>query len=434
MSYVLEGTAVVVKEMLTLRRQKTLSDATLMAMGKGFALTANLDLAKLLMKGYESAWTPNLPKIKIVAICNDAVATLVSFAYQMKSNHRQKAAMSLIVGTGTNATIPLAISKLHSRKRPKEIKVSRTRKDTQDLNIAVNTEWSINGAAVPLRDHHFITVWDEILDADSEAPGFQPFELMTAGRYLGELGRLICVDYFVNNLKIKVHALPLRLRTPHGLTTTFLGHLRPHFTVHDFIVSLQVLNTELPPPILTDIPWAIPINEKATYEAVFKKLDVHELGDISNEAALYCLRQSKIDNLAHVWKLIECEKRDRICEEDFVLAMYLVSERRKGMELPDELPLELVPPHRRRKWQWQWTQDTASILYLIGKSGESPTSFYGFSPLACMCTNNHDNFILFAKSDMFDVDFRTSECWIDSPFSISTILNFTHILLSPNLS
>ncbi|TVY87285.1 Hexokinase [Lachnellula willkommii] len=221
-------------------------EATLMSMGKGFAITSNLDLGKLLLEGYESARDPSLPPIKITAIVNDSVATLVSFAYQLRSDPKRKAAMGLIVGTGCNATIPLAISKLHPSKRPAQVKVRDDSEDSPDLKITVNTEWTINGAAPPLHELKFITPWDTILDAQGEAPGFQPFEYMTSGRYLGELGRLIVLDYFVNQLQIPATSLPTKLLQRHGLTTTFFGNLGPHLSSSEPSILKQI-ETELPP-------------------------------------------------------------------------------------------------------------------------------------------------------------------------------------------
>lgn len=217
-----------------------------MGMGKGFAITSNLDLAKQLVTGYESSRSPSLPHIKISAICNDTIATLVSFAYQLPKNPRQKAAMGLIVGTGCNATIPLALSKLHPSKLPKSVKVLSGRETDLDLKMAVNTEWTINGAAGPLHDLEFITTWDSILDSEGEAPGFQPFEYMTAGRYLGELGRLIILDYFTTYLQIPRSSLPPKLLERHGLTTTFLGNLGPHLYPREPSI-LKQLKAELPP-------------------------------------------------------------------------------------------------------------------------------------------------------------------------------------------
>ena len=215
-------------------------------MGKGFALESRLDLGKQLLHGYDLARDSSLPKITIAAIANDAVATLVGFAYQFRKNPRRKAAMGLIVGTGCNATIPLALSKLHPTKRPATVEVLNNSEAERDPKIAVNTEWTIKGAAGPLRELGFVTGWDTKLDQEGEAPGFQPFEYMTAGRYLGELGRIIIVDYFTTYLGIPVYDLPLRLRERHRLTTTFLGNLGSHLAVKEPSM-LKQLEAELPP-------------------------------------------------------------------------------------------------------------------------------------------------------------------------------------------
>jgi len=207
-------------------KQSSLSEATLMPMGKGFAITSNLDLGGHLRKGYEKHREPGLPPIKIAAISNDAVATLVSFIYQFPAAAHQKASMGLIVGTGCNATIPLKLSSLRQDKRPVSISVSPDQ-DIADVKIAVNTEWSINGTAPPLRKFGLITHWDEELDRAGEAPGFQPLEYMTAGRYLGELARLIFVDYLTKLESLPIGSLPARLHQRFGLTTTFISHFFP---------------------------------------------------------------------------------------------------------------------------------------------------------------------------------------------------------------
>lgn len=191
-------------------------------MGKGFAITSNLDLSKQLISGYTAAIAARprpLPGLKIVAITNDAVATLVAFVYQNESVATSKAAMGLIVGTGINATIPLSLSCLHPRKRPAGMPL--------DAKIVVNTEWTINGAVAPLRALNLITPWDATLDSESAAPGFQPFEYMTSGRYLGELARIVILEYLTTHLLIPRASLPHNLVTRNALTTTFLGALKP---------------------------------------------------------------------------------------------------------------------------------------------------------------------------------------------------------------
>lgn len=203
--------------------QRSVSEATLLPMGKGFTITSDLNLSHQLLKGYEEhreLWS--LPKIRIAAIANDAVATLVSFIYQFPAKPNQKAAMGLICGTGSNATIPMRLSSLHPSKRPETVSVIHGQSG-DDVRIAVNTEWSINGSAPPLRRLGLISRWDIELDQAGELPGFQPLEYMTSGRYLGELGRLIFVDYLITVLEHKEAEITPKLKKRFGLSTTFLS-------------------------------------------------------------------------------------------------------------------------------------------------------------------------------------------------------------------
>jgi hexokinase len=222
--------------------QNTLSDATIMAMGKGFAITSKLDLGTLLVNGYEKSKSSDLPSIKVTAILNDAVATLVSFIYQFQEDDNHKAAMGFICGTGTNATIPLRQSTLNPEKLPGKITV-RADDPVDDIKVAVNTEWSINGSAQPLRKLDLISKWDMQLDAEGEVPGFQPFEYMTSGRYLGELARLMFVDYIKSHFGLSDENIPTRLLQRFGLTTTFLSHYQPPHPP----TLLRKLGVEFPP-------------------------------------------------------------------------------------------------------------------------------------------------------------------------------------------
>jgi hexokinase len=206
--------------------QPSLSQANLTSMGKGFAIEANSDLGNLVKVGYEKHRATDLPSLEIVAILNDSVSTLISFIYSYEETAQRKASMGLIVGTGCNATVPLKWSCLHYSKRPKHIH-TLPGEDGSDLRIAVNTEWSINGTAPPLRDLGLISKWDEELDAAGEVPGFQPLEYMTAGRYLGELGRIIFLDFMTKVKGLDADIIPPGLKLRHSLSTTFLSHYKP---------------------------------------------------------------------------------------------------------------------------------------------------------------------------------------------------------------
>lgn len=227
--------------------QHSISDATVMTMGKGFSMSSTTSLGDLLLRGYEKSRTPDLPPLTIAAISNDSVSTLISFIYLFPESATRKASMGLILGTGCNATVPLKLSLLGASKRPASVSASASSSSLDDVRIAVNTEWSIRGTAPPLRELGLITKWDAALDTalvgPNEIAGFQPLEYMTAGRYLGELGRLMLLDYLGSVLRVDHSVLPYSLLARYALTTTFLSHFRPL----DPPALLRKLEAEFPP-------------------------------------------------------------------------------------------------------------------------------------------------------------------------------------------
>jgi hexokinase len=253
--------------------QHSLSEAALMAMGKGFVVEGNPELSPLVLDGYRKA-RGSLPPIKIAAIANDSVSTLVSFIYAHGETSTRKACMGLIVGTGCNATVPLELRLLHKSKRPQVVSLLPG-ESLDHLRIAVNTEWSINGSAPPLRDLGLVTKWDEILDRAGEIPGFQPLEYMTSGRYLGELGRLMLVDYLENILNISPTSFPPAITQRHGISTTFLSHFRPL----DPAKLVSSLNVELPPAEGGPFTWT-PEIAIALYH-ITKAIEVRAAGIVS---------------------------------------------------------------------------------------------------------------------------------------------------------
>ncbi|KAI9827229.1 MAG: hypothetical protein M1832_005367 [Thelocarpon impressellum] len=240
-------------------KQHSLDEATLMPMGKGFTIPSNSNLRELLFVGYERRAAPlaglasgarRLPALRIAAITNDTVATLASKAYTVRSWPGSRVAMGLIVGTGTNATIPM---KVRSLEPSKLAQISIPRADHGgDVDVVVNTEWTINGSAPPLRELGFVTKWDVLLDRASEAPGFQPFEYMTAGRYLGELVRLIVLDALSNELHVPVDDLPELLRQRNALPTTFLTMVA---RAEDATTLAPHLSRDLPSPASSTWKW-----------------------------------------------------------------------------------------------------------------------------------------------------------------------------------
>ncbi|GKT45278.1 hexokinase-1 [Colletotrichum spaethianum] len=245
--------------------QQSISDATVMTMGKGFSIRGDAELGPLLLRGYEKSraiddnGARRLPPIRIAAISNDSVSTLISFIYLFNESQSRKASMGLIVGTGCNATIPLRLTAMGSNKWPTNVS-TLPGESARLARIAVNTEWSIRGTAPPLRELHLVTPWDSALDTalvgPNEIAGFQPLEYMTAGRYLGELGRLILVDYLKTELGLDELSLPKDLLVRYGLTTTFLSHFKPS-DPSDPSTLLTQLETEFPTEKGASFQWTL---------------------------------------------------------------------------------------------------------------------------------------------------------------------------------
>ena len=234
-----------------------------MPMGKGFAITSNLNLREILLNGYEKhTRRPDdedepsskrrklfaLPKLRIQAITNDTVATLASLAYAVKSLPNSRVAMGIIVGTGCNATIPMKLHALHESKAR-----SVNAMDPAAVETVVNTEWTISGAALPLHELNITTKWDVELDKACARPGFQPFEYMTGGRYIGELIRLIMFDYLITIAGLSKRALPANLIQEYALTTTYISdHVARARSDQDLA---NELNQSLPPPESSEWRW-----------------------------------------------------------------------------------------------------------------------------------------------------------------------------------
>lgn len=245
--------------------QESLSEATLMPMGKGFAITSDLNLRKILLSGYERhTRRPDdedepsskrrklfaLPKLKITAITNDAVATLASLAYAVKSLPNSRVAMGIIVGTGCNATIPMKLTSLHKTKAH-HVKS----KDSEAVETVVNTEWTLAGCAPPLKELEIITKWDIELDRACARPGFQPFEYLTGGRYIGELVRLILFDYLINVVGLSSKELPANLIQEYALTTTYISDNVARARSDQELVD--VLIRSLPSPESSEWQWDV---------------------------------------------------------------------------------------------------------------------------------------------------------------------------------
>ncbi|KAF7713669.1 Uncharacterized protein PECH_001143 [Penicillium ucsense] len=245
--------------------QNSVNEAILMPTGKGFALGTSLNLHQALLDGYECHTRRSteadqdekpakrqkkycLPTLKISVMTNDTISTLASLAYSIRALPNTRVVMGLLVGAGCNSAVPMKLTDLQ------DSKIQHIReKDPTAVDSVVSTEWTLRGATGPLTELNLITEWDTELDAQSNRPGFQPLEYMVGGRYIGELVRIICHDWFTVVQSVPRSSLPQKLVTKYALKTDFLS-----LVVASSSSDAQLaenLQRDLPAPASSDWEW-----------------------------------------------------------------------------------------------------------------------------------------------------------------------------------
>lgn len=161
-------------------------------------------------------------RVRVYAILNDTTGTLMSCAWK---DHDCK--IGLIIGTGSNACYVEKIEK-----------VENFVGDRDKSHMIINTEWGAfgnNGALDFVR-----TKYDEIIDKQSHDPGQQIQEKMISGYYMGELVRLILVDFTESGLMFNGRGSDL-LSTHNQFHTKYVSSIESD-EPYNFAHCQQVLN------------------------------------------------------------------------------------------------------------------------------------------------------------------------------------------------
>ncbi|KAI8636144.1 hypothetical protein BD408DRAFT_426611 [Parasitella parasitica] len=169
--------------------QTSISAGRILRMGKGFTIEGveGYDVSTL----FHNAFTRKNVNVKVTALLNDTVGTLVAHAYT-----NPNARVGFIYGTGVNAAYPEKVSRM--------VKLKGKLQDhcfSPDATMLVNTEIDIFGsdAYLPLNKY------DRQLDANHSQPDFQLYEKMMSGACIGELVRLAALDLIENAKLFKGH-------------------------------------------------------------------------------------------------------------------------------------------------------------------------------------------------------------------------------------
>ncbi|MGW8184938.1 MAG: hypothetical protein ACWGHO_02400 [Candidatus Moraniibacteriota bacterium] len=153
-------------------RQESIVSGILVNWTKGFTIkgVVGQDVVGLLQKTFDKR---GFPQIKIKAILNDTVGTLLRGCYE-----NSNCDVGVILGTGTNASYIEKVSNI----------VSDKNLTNESETMLINMEWG-GFDLVPQTDY------DKELDRNSSNPGEQFLEKMVSARYLGELVALIVNDF-----------------------------------------------------------------------------------------------------------------------------------------------------------------------------------------------------------------------------------------------
>lgn len=96
-----------------------------------------------------------------------------------------------------------------------------------------------------------------------------------------------------------------------------------------------------------DPVWVVE-KDKVKFDELFSTLNPIE-GRITGAAARSEMIKSKLPNsvLGKIWKMSDVDKDGMLDSDEFALAMYLVSLKVAGFDIPNDLPKHLVPPTKR---------------------------------------------------------------------------------------
>ncbi|KGL87161.1 Hexokinase-2, partial [Charadrius vociferus] len=182
-------------------QQLGLDKAVLLSWTKGFSASGCVgqDVVQLLR---EAAQRKQHLALKVVAVVNDTVGTMMSCGYD-----DPKCEIGLIVGTGTNACYMEEMQNVGTV-------------EGEQGRMCINMEWGAFGDNGCLDD--IFTDFDRLVDEKTINPGKQRFEKLISGMYLGEIVRHILLTLVEK--KLLFHGKPCpKLQTRDIFQTKFLS-------------------------------------------------------------------------------------------------------------------------------------------------------------------------------------------------------------------
>jgi len=95
--------------------------------------------------------------------------------------------------------------------------------------------------------------------------------------------------------------------------------------------------------------WIVDSAMKASYDLKFHSLSM-SAGKVSGAQVMNVMLQSGLQRatLKAIWKLSDIDRDGKMDDEEFALCLYLMEHVKKGLKLPPTLPMQMVPPGKRK--------------------------------------------------------------------------------------
>jgi epidermal growth factor receptor substrate 15 len=105
----------------------------------------------------------------------------------------------------------------------------------------------------------------------------------------------------------------------------------------------------IPAPGAAAGDWVLSTVEKLKYQELFEKCDLDRDGMVSGVEIKDVFLKSGLQTqlLAHVWALCDTDQSGKLSNEQFALACWFIDRKKKGIDPPQALTPEMVPPSMR---------------------------------------------------------------------------------------
>ncbi|XP_064540307.1 epidermal growth factor receptor substrate 15-like 1 isoform X2 [Drosophila montana] len=104
-----------------------------------------------------------------------------------------------------------------------------------------------------------------------------------------------------------------------------------------------------PPSVTANADWVVSANELIRFEEIFRQSDLDKDGLVSGLEVKDIFIKSGIPqrSLADIWALCDTNQSGKLTVEQFALAMWLVERKQRGVDPPQVLTANMVPPSMR---------------------------------------------------------------------------------------